>query len=793
MNARPFEPQFAALTRVPDVALGGSTGAYLVDYLGHRYVYKIGASIKHVINEYIAFKLYELAEVNVPKSGLVYEGETPVGLLLEYLVGESAIGILTSDIYEKEKTMLREEISKSYVFHALFSNYDCNNSENYIVPRLPAGEERVYYNYNNNNWNNNEGGPIQHTQIHAHDNTHVIDLGGALLYRSKGAEKGEAFKTKSVPEIDSITDSTKGTTGKLFIQLADSPALKHRVICQRWNVFDSSVIPRFLTSPPIQSLLVKYEMTGLTKILKGRIEAIDKFCAGKAISSALGEAELDLLSKALHQDIENYKNAKNLEDIKETLKGKTEVLSLDSGDPLQLPLVQAYDKNSVLFRELLNMASKEALNSKGSLGGYVDLRLIHHVIAKGDYDTIVQLILKDVTLTATDLSSLDVPRILREVARISPKGRLFGRVHVAPFVRFPHSDMIWNYAYSGYQPETNLDSVLDKQLLLKKPIRGFTEWMDAQAAYLASRPRITAIVRAYTFRGDKLANSYLRGTLDNPYDILNAIRGDATVPFAYQIFDNYDFLKSQGLTLPPKETLMVEDITKMRNVNFATIRHANIHALYLANFDYFLRLHILHKLIKDFCHDLKRIIKKAPRAPDTMFVYRGIQDENHLKPGTYDYVNTSFVSTSINPYVASSQSFTSPYFGMPIRFCVYEMELKYAAPCIYLRSISHFSEDEILLPYNLGYKHSVDITLKYLCNRLTEFTAETDFVKLERVFVRRLEVSDFTEDAEAKTFAVNLRLSKKKKRVPRINSMHGKTARNPKKAAKVVNNNFELI
>ena len=531
-------------------------------------------------------------------------------------------------------------------------------------------------------------------------------------------------------------------------------------------------------------------MTGLTKILKGRIEALDKYCSDKPISSALSEAELDLLSKALHQDIENYKDAKNLEDIKETIKGKTEVLALDYGDPLQLPLVQAYDKNPVLFRELLNMASKEALDSKGSLGGYVDMRLIHHVIAKGDYDTIVQLIAKDVTLTATDLSSLDVPRILREVARISPKGQLFGRVRVAPFVRFPRSDMIWNHEFSAYYPETNLDSVLDKQLLLKKPIRGFTEWTVAQATYLASRPRITAIVRAYTFRGDKLANSYLRGTLDNPYDILNAIRGDATVPFAYQIFDNYDFLKSQGLTLPPKETLMVEDITKMRNVNFATIHHAKIHALYVANFDYFLRLHILHKLMKDFCHDLKRIIKKAPRAPDTMFVYRGIQDENHLKPGTYEHVNTSFVSTSINPYVASSKPFTSPYFSMPIRFCVYEMELKYAAPCIYLRSISHFSEDEILLPYNLGYKHSVDITLKYLCNRLTEFTADTDHAKLERVFVRRLEVSDFTEDAEAKTFAVNLAVSKKKKRTfPRLNSIHGKTARNPKKAAKFANTN----
>lgn len=771
-------PQFATLVRVPDIELGGSTGAYVVEYNGARYVYKKGANIKHAINEYIAFQLYELVGIKVPTSMLVYEGENPVGFMLEYLAGQSAIRLLTGRIPEKEKRMLKDAVSKNYVFHALFANYDCNNSENYIVPRLAEGEEEVYYNFGEDGYNNNVE-VIERTRIHDYENTYVIDLGGALFYRSKGLDKGEAFKPKSVPEIDSIAENTRTTTGKLFIALADSPALRHRIVCETWRSFDPATIPNFLQTPPIQALLIKYEMTGLTKIMKGRIEAIHKYCTEKPISSSLTEAELDALSNEISNNIETYKDSRNLEHIKDKLKGKPEVLSQNTGDPMKLLLVQAYDKNPALFHELLSLASKEALESKGSLDPYIDMRLMNHVINKGDYDTLVKLITKDVAMTIKDLNRVDIARIIREAGQISPKGKLFGRVHIAPYERFPEADIIHDHTYSGYLPLTKLNSVLDKQLLVKKPIHGFTEWMAAQEKYLKSHPRITAIVRAYTFRGDKLANSYLRGALDHPYDILNAIRTDAVVPFAYQIYDNYDFLVKNGLKMPAKETLMEAD--------GKTIHHSNIRALYLANFDYFLRLHNIHKLIKDYCYDLFKIIQKAPPAPDTIFTYRGTQNEDHLKPGTYEYVNNSFVSTSIDPYVASSKAFTAPYFNTPMRFCVYEMELEFGSPCIFLKSVSHFSEDEILLPHNLRYRHNVDITLKYLCDRLSEFTTETDPAKLDRVFVRRLSIHGFSGRNDPKTFATNARQSKKKTKYSYVNSMHRKTARNPHKASKVAN------
>lgn len=761
---RLFEPQFADLLRIPDRTLGGSTGAYVVEYNGAQYVYKTGASIRHVINEYIAFQLYERAGVNVPKSRLVYEGENPVGLLLNYIIGKPPTTILATSIPNTEKTALRKAISKYYVFHALFANYDCNNAENYIVPTFPDGKEE-YYNVNDNYVNNNES---MHASTYDYDNTYVIDLGGALFYRSKGLAKEGAFNPKSVPELNSIAESSKTMRGNLFIHLANSSALKHRVICETWRSIDPSILIHFLRTPPIQSLLISYEMTELVKIMKGRIEAINTYCKG-SISSSLSEEELYALSAELAKDIQHFKDKTHLESIKEKVKAHTEVLSYClTNKPL---LVQAYEKNSALFHELLSLATKEALDTS-----VLNKTLLDYAIAKDDYATIALLISKNATMTLNALNRVDIARTLYDIRSLSAVSSLFGRIHVAGFAPFPSSDLIMDYDYSALLPQTMLDSTLDKQVLAKKPIRGYKEWVLAQELYLNSSPRITHIVRAYTFRGDKLANSFLRGILKDPHDILNTIRGDTVVPFAYQIYDNYDFLVSKGLTMPAKETLMMED--------GQTIHDTNVHALYVRNFSYFLRLPNIYKLIKDYCRDLLHIIQHAPPAPSDMFVYRGVKNEDHLKPGTYEYVDTSFSSTSIDPYAASARAFTTPYFSTPMRYCVYEMKLNAGSPCIFLKSVSHFSESEVLLPYNLRYIHSINIVLKYLCDPTELFTIDTDPTTLERVFVRRVEIHGFSGRQDPKTFAVNKPKTHKHSKLPRVNSIHRKTARNPRNYAK---------
>ena len=756
------DPQFAALVRIPDITLGGSTGAYVVEYNGARFVYKTGATARHAVNEYLAFQMYERVGAKVPHSFLVYDGENPVGCMLEYIEGQTPATIMSEGKSIKEIRMLKQAISKDYILHALFANYDCNNGENYIVPKFAAGTEEMFEN-SNNDYDENNTHVITHTTTNDYGNTYIIDLGGALFYRAQGVEK-ERLETKSVPELNNIAMQSITSRNQLFFELATSPYYKkHRILSERWRTIDASVLPMWLQTPPIQSLLVQFEMTALTKIIKGRIEAIHAYCTGTPLGAARTEDEFLVLADDIRRDILAYKGPADLERIKAKLVGQMEVFWYESEH--KLLLIHAYDTNRVLFQKLLDLAGGAALHARTDR----NLTLLHYVIEKEDYDTMIALIVRHAQMSIEEMNRVDIARILDGVGRIAPKHRLFGRVHAPEFT--PFSSIFRNQNYNLIIRETTRGSLLDKQLLLKKPINGHTKWHVAQETYLNSSPRIRAIVRAYTFRGDKLANSYLRGTLTKPYDILNQIRGDTVIPFAYQIYDKYEFLVGNGLTMPPKDTLMMGD--------GVTIHDANIHALYLANFDYFLRLPTLHTLMKAYCRDLLAIIQKAPRAPDNMFVYRGIQNEDHLKPGTYEYVNKSFISTSLDPYIACNSAFTKQYLIMPMRYCIYEMELPYGAPCIALNSVSHFSEDEILLPYNLTYTHSVDITLKYKYNCKDEFSMDTDPTLMERIFVRDVRIGGFSGYAEPKTFAVDTRRKKQTKyKYSDVNNVRRETVRN---------------
>ena len=112
--------KFDDLEKLPGMPLGGSTGAYMVNYMGAKYVYKSGADIRHAINEYIAFKLYEVAGVRVPKSYLVYNGTEPVGFILEYIRGDTAHQVLLNQAMDEDEVDdLKDYIERDYIVHAL--------------------------------------------------------------------------------------------------------------------------------------------------------------------------------------------------------------------------------------------------------------------------------------------------------------------------------------------------------------------------------------------------------------------------------------------------------------------------------------------------------------------------------------------------------------------------------------------------------------------------------------------------------------------------------------------------
>lgn len=108
-------------------AAGGSTGAQIVeDVKGNRYIMKKGTNANtnndHVINEYLANQLYDIAGIKVPNYQLYDEGGTAV-LLSRFIYNASPI---TPKQYP--------ELAKNFVADCLFANWDAYaNKDNCLI------------------------------------------------------------------------------------------------------------------------------------------------------------------------------------------------------------------------------------------------------------------------------------------------------------------------------------------------------------------------------------------------------------------------------------------------------------------------------------------------------------------------------------------------------------------------------------------------------------------------------------------------------------------------------------
>ena len=392
-----------------------------------------------------------------------------------------------------------------------------------------------------------------------------------------------------------------------------------------------------------------------------------------------------------------------------------------------LELREAYEgKHEKLFEFLVAHTKKHRLQDYDSKPTIVDICMKHK-----DIDMAARLLLDDFKLMYADRNSLKA--LFAKIGTLSPSDSLFGRLHVTEVPRYLASQM------KTIQSEFDIDitvvpnSATDHSFLLPKQDKALNKWIRGQKTYLEGNPRVKALIRSYTRRGDRIANGYLRGKLNAPQPLLNAIATDDIVPFAYQIYDNYDFLVKQGLKMPPKESLM----------DGLKINDSVVCALFKENLEFFGKHHILQPLAKAYCRDVLHAIHNAPRAESDIYVYRGVRDEKHLSKGTLSYVETSFQSTSISPFAAASAAYTDQYLRTPYKFCIYEVKIPAGTPCVYAGSVSHFeNEYEIILPYNLKMILKPDIYLKYETDRaeLMRYGAEyyDDFFidSLKQVFVR---------------------------------------------------------
>ena len=249
-------------------------------YNGARYIYKKG-NIPFTINNFIAYKMYEAADVNVPTSFLVYRvtDDSIAGILLSYSDGRTATiffrRLFTPDVIHNYK-IVQNSIEKDLVIHALFSNMDAAKPDNYFIFKISDGYD--YYN------------PC------------VIDVGGSLFYNADGTLKEtRQFSPFHVHEIKEIPLYSSLQSVKFYERLTDE-AIRRTSVCDRWSTINKTKIVEVLdTYSDILRLLPRGD--NLRKILTERMIQIDEYCGLVSLSPNQIALKKDGIRTELLEDV----------------------------------------------------------------------------------------------------------------------------------------------------------------------------------------------------------------------------------------------------------------------------------------------------------------------------------------------------------------------------------------------------------------------------------------------------------------------------------------------------------
>ncbi len=115
-------------------------------------------------------------------------------------------------------------------------------------------------------------------------------------------------------------------------------------------------------------------------------------------------------------------------------------------------------------------------------------------------------------------------------------------------------------------------------------------------------------------------------------------------------------------------------------------------------------INIFYLAIQQYIKDLERICRNAPKLIHDLYVYRG--ETNEYISDEKEFLTPTFQSTSISPSVALD--FT-PWSGVFKR-----IKIPKGTNCIYIQTLSHFTEIEVLLPVNTKLRIDKISDVKYI-------------------------------------------------------------------------------
>lgn len=414
-------------------------------------------------------------------------------------------------------------------------------------------------------------------------------------------------------------------------------------------------------------------------VINDKLDAVKLLIKNGADVNSTDKSNLTALSYAYESDsLNNDENP-----VIEILKRAGAIEQSD-------PLVEAYSKNTLLFTNLfLQEIGKKPPVERWTLNHGLDESILKLLINNKDYKHLRILMQENLDLGLTKfLGEGEIYELLKQI-----QPRLFKNMKIADKDGLDLSELEINTDFLGFNyysvdPNSHLASVV----LLPKKVIALPDWLKAQTEYL-SIPIHTEIARAYTYRGDRLLNYYLRGETRYIPEILKSIQDyPENNPLVYPIFRLYDELQRRGFILPEKTTLQTPDMR---------LNHTAINDIFQTNFDRILNPSIFNMLIEKLRRDFNQLISNAPRLAEPLYVYRGTSNDKLLESGAVSYVYKGYLSTSLDPRIAINFS-QKNWYSSNMKGIVLEYRIPPDTPCLSLKSISLFpDEEELLLPQNI--------------------------------------------------------------------------------------------
>lgn len=283
-------------------------------------------------------------------------------------------------------------------------------------------------------------------------------------------------------------------------------------------------------------------------------------------------------------------------------------------------------------------------------------------------------------------------------------------------------------------------------------------WFKQQQEYIMSLPmRYIYTLRGYTYTGDVLANTFLRGSFDrskNKSFIDTFIQSEqAFMPLFFQIdesiknatefadvFENSSKAKSVKLVHIQKGSKLPNKLTVSEWFAYykktTTLKNSEKYTIILSVWP-FMNIGFVEKCIAMFIDDLQVIFKNAPALKKEMTVYRGVKDDFYLRGSKNGfYKNIGFVSTSMDYTVAEDFRTDGQQTKQELGCCIQSIKIKPGTRVVPLIYISSFGgEKEILLNHGSIYHINDERNVKVLYNNQDNAASSICFKRTHKVVV----------------------------------------------------------